>query len=208
METLLLLFALAQPPACSGESARHVATAMARAEALDLIGASNAFFTAGGMGCGEADVAAHFLRGLLAARDAYRFGGSPESLEPVTQAIAALETRGAKERGVPEVWRFLLQAAAAAAQSERDEMTLLLDHAIQLEVVQIEAGQRRIPGVTAHELAGDLFLQVHRYEEARRAYTRAAGRLGVTPRVRLGYARTAARLKELPGACLEYRALL
>lgn len=209
MIQVLLLLALAQPPPnCSGEAARHVATANARAEALNLSGASDAFFTAAAIGCADADVAAHFIRGLLAAREAYRFGGSPESLEPVKQAIVGLETRGAKDRGIPEVWRFLLQAAAAAAQSERDEMALLLEHAIQLEVIQLEAGERRIPGVTAHELAGDLFLQVHRYDDARRAYARAAARLGVTPRVRLGYARTAARLKEIPGACLEYRALL
>ena len=34
-----------------------------------------------------------YVHGLIAARDAYRYGGSPESLEPVKLAITQLESR-------------------------------------------------------------------------------------------------------------------
>jgi hypothetical protein len=57
-------------------------------------------------------------------------------------------------------------------------------------------------------MAGDLWLQVHRFDDARRAYTLAADRVGRTPRVRLGLARVAVRLQEPAIACQEYRSLL
>jgi cytochrome c-type biogenesis protein CcmH/NrfG len=53
-----------------------------------------------------------------------------------------------------------------------------------------------------------LWLQVHRYEDARRAYRRAAEHVGMTARVRLGLARTAARLNDVKDACAQYRGLL
>ncbi len=68
----------------------------------------------------------------------------------------------------------MLQAAAAAAQSERDEMRLYLDTAIRMETLQRAAGMPGAPVIAAAEAAGDLWLQVHRYEEARRAYDEAA----------------------------------
>ena len=205
---LLIPLLLAQPALCSGTAASHASIAATRAQAFDLAGASESWATAAAAGCREADVAAHFLRGLAAAREAYKQGGSPESLEPVKQAMAALDARGAGLPGIPQVARFVLLAAMAAAQSERGEMSVMLEHAVQLESIQLEARQGGTPGVTAHEAAGDLFLQVHRYEEARSAYLRAASRVGTTPRVRLGLARTAARLEDAAGACGEYRGLL
>jgi hypothetical protein len=205
---LLIPLLLAQSAPCSGAAASHASVAAARAEAFDLAGASESWAAAAAAGCREGEAAAHFLRGLVAARDAYSQGGSAASLEPVKQAVAALEARGAMLPGIPQVERFLLLAAMAAAQSERDEMSVLLEHAIHLESIQLEARQGGAPGVTAHEAAGDLFLQVHRYQEARSAYLRAASRVGTTPRVRLGLARTAARLKDVAGACGEYRGLV
>ena len=204
---LLISLLLAQAN-CAGESAASARLGTERAQTFNLAGASEAWAAAASMGCAEADVAAHFMKGLLAAREAYRSGGSSESLEPVKQAIAALEARGANAPGIGEVARFVLLAASAAAQSERDTMTLLLEHAIQLEAIQMEAGQGGAPGVTAHEAAGDLFLQVHRYDDARRYYLRAADRLGMTPRIRVGLARAATRLNERPAACEQYRGLL
>jgi TolA-binding protein len=70
-------------------------------------------------------------------------------------------------------------------------------------------GDRRgLPMVTAHEVAGDLWLQVHRYDDARQAYERAARRVGPTPRVTLGLARVAVRLDATSTACSQYRRLL
>ena len=118
-----------------------------------------------------------YLRGLIAAREAYRYGGSPESLEPVKVAIAQLAARS-QETPAAEIARVVLMAASSAAQSERDEMGLFLEHALNLERQQRSAGLPGAPIVTAHEIAGDLWLQVHRFEDARRAYLDAAEQIG------------------------------
>ena len=137
------------------------------------------------------DVARVYAEGLTAARAAYAAGGSPESLAPVMRAVAELE-RG---RGIhAEIAAVVLRAAAAAAQSERDELALLIEHAVRLEAVQLEAKQPPLPGVTAHEAAGDLWLQVHGYPESRQAYELAAARLGMTARIREGLARACAKM--------------
>jgi hypothetical protein len=204
----LVLLLLAQMSPCAGESAAHARVAVARAEAFDLAGAAAGWSKAAEARCSDAEIPSYFLQGFVAARAAYALGGSPESLQPVHDAVAALDARGGTRPGLAQVARYVLLAAAAAAQSERDQMTLLLEHALHLEAIQIEAGQGGVPGVTAHEAAGDLFLQVHRYEDARRYYIRAAGRLGMTPRIRLGLARVAVRLGDSVAACGQYGALV
>jgi hypothetical protein len=100
-----------------------------------------------------------------------------------------------------EIARNVLLAAVAAAQSERDQMAIFLAHAKQMESLQIMAGQPGAPTISAHEAAGDLWLRVHRYEEARQAYLDAFKTIGPTPRTLLGLARADARLKDGPAAC-------
>jgi tetratricopeptide (TPR) repeat protein len=205
----LIAFALlVQDAPCPGEGAARMTAAAERFDAFDYGRAAEMYAAAAAVGCEGADVTAEYLRGLIAARAAYAKGGSPESLEPVRQAVGRLAARGATFPGPPEIARFVLMAAAAASQSERDEMALMIDQAIRLESLQLAAGQPGAPVITAHEVAGDLWLQVHRYEEAQRAYALAAERIGRTPRVTLGLARAASRLKDVAAACREYRALL
>ena len=204
----LLVLSLLQNLQCRAEAAAHVATAVARGQAFDLTGAANAYFTAASKGCAAADVPGHYLRGLLAAQAAHAQFGSPESLAPVREAIAFIDSRGGQEPGLPQVARVVLQAAAAAAQSERLEMALLLERAIRLEAVQLEARQPGLPIVTAHEAAGDLTLLVRDYEGARRAYLRAAERVGTTPRITLGLARVAAQLNDGLAACRQFRSFV
>jgi hypothetical protein len=103
---------------------------------------------------------------------------------------------------------FVLRAAIAAAQSERDVLGLLLGQAIDLEAQRRAVGLGGAPVITAAEAAGDLWLQVHRYDDARMAYARAAQSTGTTPRVRLGLARAAVRLADTATACEQYRALV
>lgn len=150
--------------------------------------------------CARDEVAVLYMRGLIAARDAYGFGGSPESLAVVRSTIAALEARTPRSRPTDIVVN-VLKAAAAAAQSEREEMSLFLAQALQLETVQLAAREPGAPLVTAHEAAGDLWLRVFRYEDARQAYVKALSQVGPTARVLLGIARAEARLKFGPGAC-------
>jgi hypothetical protein len=209
MLALLLSLALLQHPGtCRAQAEPYLATAAERGEAFDLAGASEVFFAASGQWCIEAEIAGHYLRGLVAAREAYKAGGSPQSLAPVRLAIAAIDARASQAPALAALARAVLQAAAAAAQSERDEMALLLEHALRLEAIQIEADQPPLPVATAHDVAGDLWLQVHRDEEAQHAFEQALARVGGTPRVMLGLARATARLKNVPAACDHYRKLL
>ncbi len=178
------------------------------ARRLELRVAAERATAAAGSGCVEAVTAAWYLGGLLAAREAYRDGGSAESLAPVRAAIAALEQIGGGIAGPAEIGRVTLLAAAAAAQSERDEMAVFLDFALRMEALQLAAGQPGAPGVAAHEVAGDLWLQVHRYADAARAYEEASRRIGDTPRVWLGRARAAARLELSAASCGYYGAFI
>ena len=176
MIALLVTLAVGQSP-CE-DSAALVAAAAERAAVFDLRGA-RAALAADLSRCAETAVPYWYLRGLIAAREAYRYGGSPESLEPVKLAMAQLASRAAETRAA-EIARVVLMAASAAAQSEREEMGLLLEHATNLERQQRSAGLPGAPIVTAQEVAGDLWLQVHRFEDARRAYLGAAEQVGST----------------------------
>jgi len=205
MIVLLMALTFAQASRCEG-SAAQVAAASERAAAFDLEAAA-ARLRVGPSDCAETDVPYWYLRGLIAAQEAYRDGGSPQSLEPVKAAIAALSARTTEAREA-EIARVVLEAASAAAQSERDVMALLLDHALHLEGEQRSAGLPGAPIITAYEVAGDLWLQVHRFEDARMAYARAAREIGPTKRIFLGLARAASRLGETTAACEEYRRLV
>jgi hypothetical protein len=207
MATALLLLTLAQDPQCSPEAAALMRTAAERAALFDLAGAVQRMQAAARSGCAEAMLPALYLRGWMAARDAYRVGGSPDALRPVLQSIAALQdTLGTS--GLPHIAALVLQAAAAAAQSERDDVALMINYAVELEDRMLTAKRPGLPMITAHEAAGDLWLQVHRYDDARRAYMTAAERIGVTPRITLGLARLAVRIDALATACTQYRMLV
>ena len=179
--------------------------ASARAAEFDLPGAAKLLE---GASCTNADVARLYVRGLIDARAAFSQGGSPESLAPVRRAIAQLDAIARSQPGPAEIARLTLQAAAAAAQSERDEMRVYLDSAVRMEWVQRSAGQAGAPIVMAAEVAGDFWLQMFRYEDARAAYQYAQTAIGPTPRVLIGLARTAARLGDSATACASYRTLI
>jgi hypothetical protein len=204
MIALLITLALGQSPC--GTHAALIAAATERAALFDLRGATT--LLAGDLStCAETAVPYWYLHGVIAAREAYRFGGSPESLEPVKIAIAQLESHTAETRAA-EIARIVLMAASAAAQSEREEMGLLLAHAIDLERQQRLAGLPGAPIVAAQEVAGDLWLQVHRFAEARDAFLTASQQGGPTRRVTLGLARTLFRLGDLTGSCEQYQTLV
>jgi hypothetical protein len=95
-----------------------------------------------------------------------------------------------------------------AAQHERAEMSLFIDEMLRMESLQLEARQPALPVLSAHEAAGRFWLQLHLYEEARRAFEVAGDRIGQTPHVMLGAARAAAGRRDLPAACEQYRRLV
>lgn len=147
-----------------------------------------------GQVCAAADacpeqVAAIYADGMAASRKAYSEGGSAASLEPVRAAAAALDRLAGGVPGPAEIARLVLLAAAAAAQQERSEMGAYLAQATDMEVLQLDAAQPGAPGLSALEAAGDLWLLVHRYDDARAAYERAAKYIGMTPRIQSGLAK-------------------
>ena len=179
--------------------------ALVHATELDLAGAAALL---SGSSDPDAQVAFLYIRGLIDAREAARQGGSPESLAPVRHAIASLEAIAQGRPGSAEIARLMLQAAAAAAQSERDEMRLYLETAVRMEMLHRAAGLPGAPLVPAAETAGDLWLQVHRYDEARTAYADAAERFGPSLRIAAGRARAARGANDVRAACTAFRTLL
>lgn len=205
---LMMGVALAQLPDCPLSALKILADASVRAQEFDLAGAAAALDAPAAESCAEAKIASAYLRGLLGAREAYRKGGGDDSLAPVREAVSALAALSKNQRGPADIARLILLAAAAAAVSEREEMLVFIDFARQKELEQRAARQPGPPMVSALEVAGDLWLQVHRYEDAQRLYELAAEHLGYTPRVLLGLGRIAVQLKQTPRACANYRKLV
>jgi hypothetical protein len=203
---ILGTFLVVQQVACAPEAIRLLSEASVRASRFNLPAAVDSLRAA--PNCESAIVAAWYLQGLLDAHAAASVGGTAESLAPVRRAIAVLEQLARNGSAPPEIARLVLHAAAAAAQTERDEMRLYLESASQLELVQEAAGLAGAPIVTAVEMTGTLWLRVDRYDEARRAYEEAERRHGATPRITLGAARASARLGDTASACAGYRRLL
>jgi hypothetical protein len=197
----LVLLALTQSARCD------TALAAARADVvrLDPARAEALLDARRREGC-DVELALIYLRGLMAARAAYAKGGDAASLAPVQSAIAAVGER-AELGAVAETVGFVLRAAMAAAQSERGELSVMLAQALQVERSLGARGQPGAPLLSAHEMAGELWLQVHRYEEAVAAYRVARAYAGDSPRLTVGLARALARQKETRAACEEYARL-
>jgi tetratricopeptide (TPR) repeat protein len=202
------MLAASAQPGCSPDAMAAVNRAAVLAAEFDLAGASAELEAGNFGGCETAQVAVRYARGLMAAQDAFRRGGSFESLAPVRQAIAGLDAISKGRPGAAAVARLVLQAASAAAQSELGEMRLYLESAIQMESLQRAAGQPGAPLVSAGETAGELWLQLHRYDDARRAYVEARAQTGGTARVLAGIGRAAQRLRDTDTACAAFRELL
>ena len=191
---------------CRGDAARHVTEAVRLGETFDLSGAAAEYDAAARAGCDAAAEAALYVRGLIAARAADAQFGSAASLEPLTQAIGALDAYAVGDP-TARAMQAVLRAAVPAAQHERAEMALRIEEMLRHESLQLEAKQAPLPVMSAHEMAGYFWLQLHLYLEAGRAFDAAAMRVGRTPYVLLGHARTAAGRQE-PAACEQYSRLL
>jgi hypothetical protein len=198
MVFLIVLLAACDPAALK--------TAALRAESFDLAGALTAARAAGD--CDEASGTVELLEGLLAAPAAVSTGGTTDSLRDLRSAANALSRRAEGGDRRWEVASMMMRAVAAASQYERGEMAIYIAEATRVEAVLQAANMPRVPLISAHELAGDLWLQVHRFEDARSAYQRAGQAVGRTGRVRLGLARAAVRLIDRQSACLEYRSFM
>jgi hypothetical protein len=198
---VLVLAALAQPAPCDAAQL----AARSHVGRLDPARAETELTARGREGC-DVDLALIYLRGLSAAKAAYARGGDEASLAPVRAAIASVGERAALGE-VAEIVGFVLRAAMAAAQSERDEMAVMLAQALQVERGRGARGLGGAPLISAHEMAGELWLQVHRYDEAAAAYRVGRAFAGDSPRTTVGLARSLARQNQIGPACEEYRRL-
>jgi hypothetical protein len=204
---LLLAIALLQDGSCHGEAAGHVAEAMRRGEAFDLAGAADGYAAAAKAGCVEAQKAALYVRGLIAARAADAQFGSTAALQPLKVAISALDPYAAADP-VARAMQAVLRAAMPAAQHERAEMALLIDDMLRRESLQLEAKLPGLPVISAHEAAGHFWLQLRVWDEAARAFELAARRVGQTPHVMLGAARAASGRQDVAAGCEQYKLLV
>lgn len=207
MPAFLLAAILMQAGPCRGDAARLITEAVSLGEAFDLAGAAAAYATAERAGCLSAAAPAAYLRGLVAARDAEANFGSAASLLPVKQAIASLDQIAATDP-VARAMQLVLRASIPAAQHERPEMALLIEEMLRMEALQLEAKQPPLPVLSAHEAAGYFWLQLHLYDQARRAFDEAARKIGETSHVLIGTARTAAGRRDTRLACAQYQRLL
>ena len=185
--------------------ASALAEARALAVRMDTDGAVARLEAGAGTGC-DVEVPVAFLRALTVARAASARGGDEASLRPIKSLLAVIERR-AQPGSAEEIAVLLIHAATAAAQSEHDELFAYLSQALQVERAR---GVRRLAGapiLTAHEVAGELWLEVYRYDDAAAAFRIARGASGDSPRLLAGLARALARQRSTADACTEYRRL-
>ena len=139
--------------------------------------------------------AARALAPIGAPRD--RLGAVNRSLERLDTLIANISARYADAA---------IRAAISAAQEERDEMAVFLEHARALSVQMALTGEPARWPLPIDELEGELWFEVDRFADARDAYQRAITTTA-SPRAWLGLARANVRLGDLAGACTAYKAI-
>jgi len=148
----------------------------------------------------EQDVQRVALAGWTSARALAPKGGAVNLLGPVNLRLRELDKFPNMSARYAEI---AIRAAISAAQEERDEMALLLEHARSLSdqiAVGAEPPQWPLP---IDELEGELWFEVDRFSEARDAYRRATD-LKPTPNAWIGLARSSDRLGDLVTACRAY----
>lgn len=206
-----LLCAAASPAAGAQEECRPddeaaLARAATVAAAADEEGAAGILRQAYGAspGCDRLGTASWAWHGWLSAARAVLAGGAEEALAGVRSALAVLEPGGV----VPADAAYaaaLLHAAAAAAQHERAEMRVWLEHAEALS-------RRLLPGMREWPLPfalaeGEVWLAVQDHDLAEAAFARALtpDPSGIALR---GVARARARRGDMAGACAPYKQAL
>ena len=99
-----------------------------------------------------------------------------------------------------------IRAAISAAQEEREEMSVFLEHARALSTQMALTGASARWPLPIDELEGELWFEVDRFPESRDAYQRAIKNTA-SPRAWLGLARASVRLDDTAAACAAYKAI-
>lgn len=148
----------------------------------------------------EQDVQRVAMEGWRAARALAPKGGALDLLGPVNLRLRELDQWPNISARYAEV---AIRAAVSAAQEERDEMALFLEHARGLSSQMALAGAVAEWPLPIDELEGELWLEVDRFVEARDAYARATA-ARPTPNAWVGLARTSDKLGDVAAACAAY----
>lgn len=157
--------------------------------------------TAAGKFCDAVRLVRGALRGWDEARQLAAVGGDRARLAPVLARIDDLEPlkRGPLRVEV-EYAQVAIRAAMAASQDERPEMELLLTHARDLSERVAQRGGRTIWPRSINLLAGELWLEVDRYDDAHQAFVRAASVEG-SARTLIGLSEVLLKLERRTEAC-------
>ena len=127
-------------------------------------------------------------------------GGAAELLGPVNVRLRELDQLGGTPARYAEA---AIRAAVSAAQEERDEMALQLEHARSLSDLMALTGPPPESPLPIDELEGELWFEVDRFTESRDAYLRAT-KLKPTPNAWIGLARASDKLGDTASACRAY----
>lgn len=151
--------------------------------------------------CGRLGTASWAWHGWVSAAGAALAGGTAVSLTGVRDALGVLEPGGVAAGPEAAYAAAILHAAAAAAQHERAEMRVWLEHAGAL-------APRLLPGMREWPLPfaiaeGELWLTVDDHEQAEAAFARAVTAMPSGLALR-GVARARARRGDMAGACAPY----
>jgi hypothetical protein len=148
----------------------------------------------------DRDVQRVAMDGWTAARALAPKGGAVDLLGPVNLRLRELDALPGSAARYAEI---AIRAAVSAAQEERDEMALLLEHARDLSGLMAVAGGPAQWPLPIDELEGELWFEVDRFPESRDAYARAT-KLKPTPNAWIGLARASDRLGDVIMACRAY----
>jgi tetratricopeptide (TPR) repeat protein len=155
--------------------------------------------------CDRIRLALSALRAWFEARRVASQGGAVALLGPVNQRLAELRAIDTPELSLENEYANLaIRAAIAAAQDERPEMSLLLEQARDVTERLVERGRRPLWPRPFNLLAGELWFEVDRYQEAATAYERAT-RADGSPAAFAGLGRSLDALGRHVEACRAYK---
>jgi tetratricopeptide (TPR) repeat protein len=154
-----------------------------------------------------AHVSCAFMQAYSAARLAWP-GAKADRLQEAARINQRLGGTNGGHTSIIELLRVTVRAAIAAGQEEHPELELLSMHASDLEERLLRSGQLVLPFAPVAEIAGDLFFQANRFEQARRRYSDALMARPNRARSMLGIARASVRLEDRKAATDAYTQFL
>jgi tetratricopeptide (TPR) repeat protein len=200
---LVLQLASAAPDASVPDCSETELAALSSAQ--QMIGRGDDAVVVAPGACDFIRLARSSLLGWREARGLAAKGGEVALLGPVNQYLGEIRAITHPSLAIEvEYAEMAVRAAIAAAQDERAEMELLLQQARDLSERLARRQRRAMWPRPFNLLAGDLWFEVDRYEEAAAAFERAT-RFDGTAAAYAGLGRALAALGRRADACRAYK---